>query len=495
MKFKRICTVMITLGLVALITTVTGLAAPSPQSANFADPAFRSTWTRTDALVNTGQVKWSYYWGPNPGENTPVRSLHEEYDEGPNGMRLVQYFDKSRMEVNNPNGDKSSPFYVTNGLLAVEMISGQIQVGNKRFIPHYPADINLASDVDDISLTTPTYASFRSVYYMPASGNRTGQLVTETINRLGQVGTGTWAAKYGVTYAYQEVVTRHNIPDVFWSFLNLSGPVIVNGKQVTARLSDPYFYATGYPVTEAYWATVKIAGLADTPVLVQAFERRVLTYVPSLPEGFKVQMGNIGLHYYDWRYANTAPQPVPTHFPIPPTPVTCQEISNNGFGKVWADYPTLQSLLGCPGGQPQTMTVIQQSFQHGQMLELIDQSGSSTYKVIYVLFEDGTVQRFEDTYRTGDAEPTDVVAPSGYFVPVMGFGKVWREGTVARVRERLGWATAPDISISQGAVLYFPRGAMVSTSPTLKKIYVLSRRNYEAPDISHWVMFDDTYEP
>jgi hypothetical protein len=42
---------------------------------------------------------------------------------------MVQYFDKSRMEINNPNGDKNSPFYVTNGLLTVELMSGKIQVG------------------------------------------------------------------------------------------------------------------------------------------------------------------------------------------------------------------------------------------------------------------------------------------------------------------------------------------------------------------------------
>jgi hypothetical protein len=498
MNFKLLSTIMITLGLVVLVTTAIGLSAPSTQLSSFADPAFRSTWTRTDEPVYNGQVKRSYYWGPGPGYDRLVHSFYEEYDEGPNGMRLVQYFDKSRMEINNPGGDKSSPFYVTNGLLAIEMITGQIQVGNKRFITHYPANINLASDVDDISLTTPTYASFRSVYYMPPPGNRVGQLVTETINRLGQVGAGTWAAKYGVKYAHQEAATKHNIPDVFWSFLNLEGPVIVNGKQVNARLSDPYFYASGYPVTEAYWATVKIAGAADTAVLVQVFERRVLTYVPSLPEGFKVQMGNIGLHYYDWRYARTLPQPVPTQtrFPIPPTPVACQGAPTKAFGKLWADYPTLESLLGCPPGQPstpRTMTVVQQSFQRGQMLDLIDKSGGSTYKEIYVLFEDGTAQRFEDTYRGGDPEPTGVVAPQGYYVPIQGFGKVWREGT--RVRERLGWATAPELSTSQGAALYFPHGVMVSTAPVLKKIYVLSRRNYAASDVSHWVMFDDTYEP
>ena len=245
-----------------------------------------------------------------------------------------------------------------------------------------------------------------------------------------------------------------------------------------ARLSDPYYYASGYPVTEAYWATVRIAGVSDTPVLIQVFERRVLTYVPSLPEGFKVQMGNIGQHHYDWRYpadwrtANPVPSPVPTQFPTPTpvyrsTRVPCQNAPEKGFGKVWAEYPTLQDLLGSCGGPPYYEEVVQQSFQHGQMLELIDKSSIGTYKALYVLFEDSTMQLFEDKYQAGDPEPSGVVAPPGTYVPIMGFGKVWREGTSASstIRERLGWATAPEISISQGAVLGFWRGAMVSTSP------------------------------
>jgi hypothetical protein len=37
-------------------------------------------------------------------------------------------------------------------------------------------------------------------------------------------------------------------------------------------------------------------------VLIQAFERRVLTYTPDNPPGFTVEYGNIGRHYYTWRY-------------------------------------------------------------------------------------------------------------------------------------------------------------------------------------------------
>jgi len=36
--------------------------------------------------------------------------------------------------------------------------------------------------------------------------------------------------------------------------------------------------------------------------LVQAFERRVLTYTPGNPTGFVVEAGNVGAHYYQWRY-------------------------------------------------------------------------------------------------------------------------------------------------------------------------------------------------
>src|SRR5205085_2221786 len=37
---------------------------------------------------------------------------------------------------------------------------------------------------------------------------------------------------------------------------------------------------------------------------VQLFERRVLTYNPANPPATQVEMGNVGRHYYNWRYAN-----------------------------------------------------------------------------------------------------------------------------------------------------------------------------------------------
>ena len=88
---------------------------------SFAHNAFERTWDRTDRPVSLGQVSRSYYWGPAPNTG----GLLEDYAQGAGGKRLVQYFDKSRMEINNPGADPSDPFFVTNGLLTVELISGQ----------------------------------------------------------------------------------------------------------------------------------------------------------------------------------------------------------------------------------------------------------------------------------------------------------------------------------------------------------------------------------
>jgi len=51
---------------------------------------------------------------------------------------------------------------------------------------------------------------------------------------------------------------------------------------------------------------VKVGGAARQ-VLMQAFERRVLTYAPGNPAGFAVEAGNVGAHYYQWRYQPKQP--------------------------------------------------------------------------------------------------------------------------------------------------------------------------------------------
>lgn len=283
-----------------IVSAMPALATPQAQAPGFADPAFQSVWERTDMPVSNGTVSRTWFWGPQPNS----AALTEPSAESPGGTRTVQYFDKSRMEINDPNANREDPFFVTNGLLTVELVSGQMQTGASSYDASYPACINVTGDAGD--QLAPTYASMQRVSNTtlgdhPAE-SMMNQYVTATIDARGNVGED--ASKGTVAeaqVAYFDDVTRHNIPAAFWTFLNSTGPVMEGGTLTDAALSDPWFYASGRPISEAYWARTTIAG-QPAEVMLQLFERRALTYVSTNPEGFKVEMANIGQHYYDWRY-------------------------------------------------------------------------------------------------------------------------------------------------------------------------------------------------
>lgn len=300
--WTRQFTLALALGIIfSLFSAVT--ERQSAQAEDFAAPDFRFNWIRTDKLVADGSLSRTFVWGPAPNTG----GIWEDYAEAPGGKRLVQYFDKSRMEITNPNGDKLSPYYVTNGLLAKELITGQLQTGDARFEQRPPADLGVAGDADDKS--GPTYRAMGRV--LNPAENEVGILVAGSIDRQGNTrfDVGDYGKLYKVSYAYYAPETRHNIAGPFWSFLNQTGKIITGqGLIVNARLFDPVFYATGLPITEAYWAQVKVGGQTKD-VLVQAFERRVLTFTPSNSPAFQVEMGNVGQHYYNWRYSQSHPVP------------------------------------------------------------------------------------------------------------------------------------------------------------------------------------------
>lgn len=261
-----------------------------------ANDDFSKVWKRTDQPVKDGTISRSWLWGPAPF----TAAVTEPYAQSPGGNRQVQYFDKSRMEINNPNGNRNDAFFVTNGLLVKEMITGQLQNGDNRFEGRAPAAIGVAGDIDDTS--GPTYQTLNGL--TGPTGQKSGQ-ITATLDRSGKVGDNADDfARYNARSVYFVPETGHNIASPFWDFLNQSGPVYnSSGQLALAKLFDPPFYATGYPISEAYWAKVKVGGQVRD-VLVQAFERRILTYTPSNPAGFQVEMGNVGRHYHLWRYGN-----------------------------------------------------------------------------------------------------------------------------------------------------------------------------------------------
>jgi hypothetical protein len=481
-----------------------GRAAPTPTGSpmNFADPAFQSVWTRTDSLVASSQVKRSWYWGP---QSNTGRVL-EEYDEGPNGKHLVQYFDKSRMEINNPNGDRSNPFFVTNGLLTVELITGRMQVGDNSRVLRWPANIPLASDFDAVG--APTYASFRGAVAR-VDDNRVGSIVNAEIFSTGELdfvhGGPAYANfdRYNVKYAYYEPATKHNIPDVFWSFLNMNGPVVTNGKQVVDRLSKPYFYATGYPIADAYWTTTKIQGNLSTPVLIQPYQRRVLTYVPTAPAGWQVQMGNIGQHYYEWRYRDEGKPPVltgqcPAGYPV------------LGFGKLYNEQPGVKFILGCQQSPESRATVASETFERGSMVGITryDFYSGQNYEEVFALFGDGTAQAF--TYFAPGTGITPVAQPLGVYTSTRNFANTWSNNVSVKSKlgnpaESAGVAVADTSGGGGGIVQWFDGGLMVYPDPSVRQILVLYNTTGYAytnqgphlrlTNVDRWSAYPDTYQP
>jgi hypothetical protein len=258
---------------------------------------FQRTWERTDQPVSDGTVARTWMWGP----QAFTAILVEDYDESPNGRRTVQYFDKSRMEItSDPEIEPDSVWYVTNGLLVRELISGRMQVGDNRFVQRAPAAVNVAGDADDP--TGPTYATFSELLDAPALAD--GAPVVQRLSRDGTLTTDNELADYGVTGLYHVQVEGidHEIASPFWEFMNSSGTVYEDGDYLRDDLFINPYYATGYPITEAYWATVKVAG-EYRDVLMQCFERRCLTYTPGNSPGFETEAGNVGQHYYAWRYS------------------------------------------------------------------------------------------------------------------------------------------------------------------------------------------------
>jgi hypothetical protein len=266
----------------------------------FADPAFERTWARTDEPVAAGRAERTWMWGPEPY----TAGRMERYDDAPGGLRQVQYFDKARMEINNPFAENDGLWFVTNGLLVVEMMDGLIQIGDDRFVEHSagPSTENVAGDPGPEN--GPTYATMAALRDMAPA--ESGALITQRLALDGTVTDDPAMADWNVTAAFlvEEWGATHQAASVFWDFMHGSGLIFSHGDFIEAPLFESPFYATGYPITEAYWTEVRVAG-TPTDVLIQCFERRCLTYTPENAPEWQVEAGNVGQHYFRWRESHT----------------------------------------------------------------------------------------------------------------------------------------------------------------------------------------------
>jgi uncharacterized protein YkwD len=179
----------------------------------------------------------------------------------------------------------------------------------------------------------------------------------------------------------------HNIPDVFWNWMQ--------------KLDEQWMFAMGLPIAEPYWARFTVGGV-ERDLLVQLFERRILTYNPTNESQWQVEMGNIGQHYHSWRYTGTTPvsgTPGTTTNPAPgstattgsgstnPTPTSGSGSTNptpttgsgSGSGTVTptsssgAGTPTPTTTSGSGTPTPTTTASTNQNDEEKKFVELINQ--------------------------------------------------------------------------------------------------------------------------
>ena len=133
---------------------------------------------------------------------------------------------------------------------------------------------------------TPRLASKAKALF-DAAPAQTGNATQAVVSAAGDISVGTTSADRATTFAAFDATTKHNVPKAFADYRATAGlPTI------------------GYALSEPFFATVKIAG-TQRQVMVQVFERRVLTYTATNPAAFQVEMGNVGQHYYQWRYGSS----------------------------------------------------------------------------------------------------------------------------------------------------------------------------------------------
>ena len=261
---------------IGVVLVVSTLPVRSSQPSAFADPAFSRYYARSSG------TEQQLLWG-----GGPLVSLVEPFTGAPGNRRLVQYFERGRMEMGDSSATVSTASSISQGLLVREMATGYVQLGYDDFVQGDPAPIALfgsAASSEDAALT---YADFAEAVTVQVS-DRSGELLSDWIAPGGAISQDT--PPVDILAGGWEPVTGHNIPDVTASWLK-TNPFGIEPSD-----------AIGLPISEPYWVQ---SGKGDAGVsLVQLFERRVVVYTPDLPLAERFSLTSTGRHYYRWRYGN-----------------------------------------------------------------------------------------------------------------------------------------------------------------------------------------------
>lgn len=141
------------------------------------------------------------------------------------------------------------------------------------------------------------------------------------------------------------------------------------------------------------------------------------------------------------------------------TPV-CLRQPTGPLRDVYYSDPQLTADLGCPTTPDNRSTpslwpvqTRYQSMEHGHLLWLSNLGWFEGSRVVYVLLEDGTYQRYDDTYTPGvDRASGGPDAPGDMYQPQEYLGKVWR--MIPGLIEGLGFGIGPEVLAETNMQLY-----------------------------------------
>ncbi len=156
------------------------------------------------------------------------------------------------------------------------------------------------------------------------------------------------------------------------------------------------------------------------------------------------------------------PTPVPTATPMPtPTPA-CPTEPTGEFAYLWRN-PLVQDRLGCPFDSPSIIKGVIEAFQNGLMYWRED------LRWIYVIYNDGHWESYEDTWAPPEPERIGLTPPPGLVEPRRGFGKVWRE-QLGGPEAAIGWATEEEYPLPS-RIQNYERGMILEVNSVTYLLY------------------------
>ena len=184
------------------------------------------------------------------------------------GGATAQYFEKARLEDHRATNRTGNPTYdFEYGLLVDEMkaIRSLAPIGGERSTVTYDA-LQTASDPSQRVAPPPGF---------------TGNVV---------VGANNTFIPFSADLS---PAAGHNVPPYFWAYMNRAD-----------LFPAGWLHDIGLPITEPIPATVDkgrflpdLQRFTNVPIVIQAFQRTILTYDPANPAGYEVERANTGTDY------------------------------------------------------------------------------------------------------------------------------------------------------------------------------------------------------